>query len=75
MIVFRSVNEAICHGIPDQRKLQEGDIINIGTSSAIFISPRELIDAVVDISLYYDGLCLKAMLSSAPTKFTFRYAR
>ncbi|RPD66038.1 methionine aminopeptidase [Lentinus tigrinus ALCF2SS1-6] len=25
----RSVNEVICHGIPDQRKLQEGDIINI----------------------------------------------
>lgn len=27
----RSVNEVICHGIPDQRKLQEGDIVNIGT--------------------------------------------
>ena len=26
----RSVNEIICHGIPDQRKLREGDIINIG---------------------------------------------
>ena len=28
----RSVNEVICHGIPDQRKLQDGDIINIGQS-------------------------------------------
>jgi len=27
-----SVNEVICHGIPDQRKLQEGDIINIDVS-------------------------------------------
>ena len=27
-----SINEVICHGIPDQRKLQEGDIINIGAS-------------------------------------------
>jgi len=27
--VCTSVNEVICHGIPDQRKLQEGDIINI----------------------------------------------
>jgi len=27
--VCTSVNEAICHGIPDQRKLQEGDIVNI----------------------------------------------
>ncbi len=28
--VFSSVNEAICHGIPDKRKLVEGDIVNIG---------------------------------------------
>lgn len=28
--VCTSVNEIICHGIPDQRKLQEGDIVNIG---------------------------------------------
>jgi len=27
--VCTSVNEVVCHGIPDQRKLQEGDIINI----------------------------------------------
>ncbi|EGN92469.1 hypothetical protein SERLA73DRAFT_147207 [Serpula lacrymans var. lacrymans S7.3] len=27
--VCTSVNEVICHGIPDQRKLKEGDIINI----------------------------------------------
>jgi len=26
-----SVNEVICHGIPDKRKLREGDIINLGT--------------------------------------------
>ncbi|KAE9387492.1 methionine aminopeptidase [Gymnopus androsaceus JB14] len=28
--VCTSINEVICHGIPDQRILQEGDIINIG---------------------------------------------
>ncbi|KAF9792375.1 peptidase M24, structural domain-containing protein [Thelephora terrestris] len=28
--VCTSVNEVICHGIPDRRKLREGDIINIG---------------------------------------------
>ncbi|KAJ3725988.1 peptidase M24, structural domain-containing protein [Lentinula raphanica] len=28
--VCTSINEVICHGIPDQRKLQEGDIVNIG---------------------------------------------
>jgi len=27
--VCTSINEVICHGIPDHRKLQEGDIINI----------------------------------------------
>ncbi|KAI0807110.1 peptidase M24, structural domain-containing protein [Fomes fomentarius] len=28
--VCTSINEVICHGIPDKRKMQEGDIINIG---------------------------------------------
>ncbi|KAF9069665.1 peptidase M24, structural domain-containing protein [Rhodocollybia butyracea] len=30
--VCTSVNEVICHGIPDQRILQEGDIVNIDVS-------------------------------------------
>jgi methionyl aminopeptidase len=30
LYMFSSVNEVICHGIPDKRKLQAGDIINIG---------------------------------------------
>ncbi|ELU45933.1 metallopeptidase family m24 domain-containing protein [Rhizoctonia solani AG-1 IA] len=30
---FRSVNEVICHGIPDQRKLEEGDIVNLGMNA------------------------------------------
>ncbi|KAF8959056.1 peptidase M24, structural domain-containing protein [Flammula alnicola] len=30
--VCTSVNEVICHGIPDQRKLKEGDIVNIDVS-------------------------------------------
>ncbi|KAJ7172509.1 peptidase M24, structural domain-containing protein [Mycena filopes] len=28
--VCTSINEVICHGIPDRRKLKEGDIINLG---------------------------------------------
>jgi hypothetical protein len=48
-----SINEVICHGIPDQRKLQEGDIVNIGTSRRTHgdldsSSPQ-------DVTLYYDG--------------------
>lgn len=31
--VCTSVNEVICHGIPDQRPLQEGDIINVDVSA------------------------------------------
>jgi len=27
-----SINEAICHGIPDQRELQDGDIVNLDVS-------------------------------------------
>jgi methionyl aminopeptidase len=27
--VCTSVNEVVCHGIPDDRQLQEGDIVNI----------------------------------------------
>ncbi|KAJ7343516.1 peptidase M24, structural domain-containing protein [Mycena albidolilacea] len=30
--VCTSINEVICHGIPDQRKLKEGDIINLDVS-------------------------------------------
>ncbi|EAN95406.1 metallo- peptidase, Clan MG, Family M24 [Trypanosoma cruzi] len=31
--VCTSVNEVICHGIPDSRELEEGDIVNIDVSS------------------------------------------
>ena len=53
-----SINEVICHGIPDQRKLQEGDIINIGTS------PRTRGDltsssSLQDVTLYYDGEAIR----------------
>ncbi|KAJ2854552.1 Methionine aminopeptidase 1 [Coemansia erecta] len=30
--VCTSVNEVVCHGIPDQRKLEDGDIINVDIS-------------------------------------------
>ena len=28
----RSINEVICHGIPDMRQLQKGDIVNVDIS-------------------------------------------
>ncbi|KAG5637407.1 hypothetical protein H0H81_004665 [Sphagnurus paluster] len=36
--VCTSVNEVICHGIPDQRKLKNGDIINIGKCTFLILS-------------------------------------
>jgi methionine aminopeptidase len=33
MYHIRSINEIICHGIPDVRELQDGDICNIDVST------------------------------------------
>lgn len=36
--VCTSVNECICHGIPDSRKLKEGDIVNIDVTVYLNVS-------------------------------------
>lgn len=36
--VCTSVNEVICHGIPDQRPLQDGDLINLGMCCISIVS-------------------------------------
>lgn len=41
--VCTSVNEIICHGIPDQRPLEDGDIINLGTFTSIFTALRTIV--------------------------------
>ncbi|KIZ01205.1 methionyl aminopeptidase [Monoraphidium neglectum] len=33
--VCTSINEVICHGIPDQRELQDGDIVNVDVTAFI----------------------------------------
>jgi methionyl aminopeptidase len=35
MSICTSLNEVICHGIPDERPLQKGDIVNIDVSSIV----------------------------------------
>lgn len=35
MTICTSLNEVICHGIPDKRPLQEGDIVNIDASCIV----------------------------------------
>ena len=52
--VCTSVNEVICHGIPDKRKLQEGDIINIGEPPWLY-GPHPILTCQSDVSLYKDG--------------------
>lgn len=37
--VCTSVNECICHGIPDMRPLQEGDIVNIDVTVYLNVRP------------------------------------
>ncbi|KAF7363416.1 Methionine aminopeptidase [Mycena sanguinolenta] len=48
--VCTSVNEVICHGIPDQRRLREGDIINLGK----FPLPQRTVksDQTIQMSVY-----------------------
>src|SRR6185295_5416097 len=35
MTICTSLNEVICHGIPDKRPLQNGDILNIDASALV----------------------------------------
>ena len=53
----RSVNEVICHGIPDGRELQDGDICNGEPVQSELGSCTSLISLVfaVDISVYHGG--------------------
>jgi methionyl aminopeptidase len=37
MSICTSLNDVICHGIPDKRPLQEGDILNIDASAKILV--------------------------------------
>lgn len=55
--VCTSVNEVICHGIPDQRKLEDGDIINLGTCSML----------MPDVTLYHNGAYLFLTCNQAST--------
>lgn len=40
--VCTSVNECVCHGIPDSRQLQEGDIVNIDVTVYLHVSSGTL---------------------------------
>ena len=40
---FRSVNEVICHGIPDSRKLEDGDIVN-SEYHCFFYHPQKIME-------------------------------
>uniref|UniRef100_A0A0E0K5I7 Peptidase M24 domain-containing protein n=1 Tax=Oryza punctata TaxID=4537 RepID=A0A0E0K5I7_ORYPU len=46
--VCTSVNECICHGIPDSRPLEDGDIINIDVTVYLNVT-RECLDKAISI--------------------------
>lgn len=52
MSICTSLNEVICHGIPDLRPLQEGDILNIDVSSIVdgFFGDSSRMVAIGEIS-------------------------
>ena len=45
--VCTSVNEVICHGIPDQRALQDGDIVNIDVTLYHGGLPTAILNATI----------------------------
>lgn len=43
--VCTSVNECVCHGIPDARPLVDGDIINIDVTVYLNVSKPQYLDS------------------------------
>lgn len=41
--ICTSVNNVACHGIPDNRPLQDGDILNVDVTVSSFISYAKMI--------------------------------
>ncbi len=51
--VCTSVNEIICHGIPDTRELQEGDIVNIDVTTYVYIHNMWCVYRMNDLVSFY----------------------
>lgn len=53
--VCTSVNECVCHGIPDSRPLQDGDVVNIDVTVYLNVSaavhPLPMADWVLSLPL------------------------
>jgi methionyl aminopeptidase len=45
--VCTSVNHVVCHGIPDDKKLREGDCLNIDTTVIVSALPKLSIGSIV----------------------------
>jgi len=70
--VCTSVNECICHGIPDSRPLQDGDIVNIDVT--VYLNVRVSSKIVVHMHIFSDSIlfrrCLMYLLKS-PLNYSF----
>ena len=53
--VCTSINEVICHGIPNNRPLQNGDIVNVDYDGGKVI---KIISRSINLDLYYTYICL-----------------
>ena len=62
-----SVNECICHGIPDSRQLKDGDIVNIDVTVYLNVSSVETSvprDFVIVIACYC-GVCYLYLMTAS----------
>ena len=66
--ICTSVNNVACHGIPDKRKLMNGDIISIDISVSIYIFYLSLVNiklhSLLLKALFYVHVCLLHCLKS-----------
>ena len=63
--VCTSVNEVLCHGIPDSRQLRDGDIINVDVTVYLDVRPF-----AADLRRWPHQSCLIAFLERRATTET-----
>ena len=73
--VCTSVNECICHGIPDNRQLQDGDILNIDVTVYLNVScnnaPKlNIVQVVVCVVYVHWARCLIWACIARPVRYS-----
>ena len=71
--VCTSVNECICHGIPDSRQLQDGDIVNIDVTVYLNVSLPAPLQHSINANCYAHSYRASADLHHASSQDTLGY--